>query len=526
MNENHYQNQIDDGDEVVLNEHEEQRSFLSTTAPKHLLIFNALLAVVYFLIITFAFPRGNTILFFLLIFGEVFHIWQVLTYLYTVWDVTYSVPKKAHTAPGVDVFITITGEPVDILETTARAALNMRYPNFAVYFLNDGYVAKKDAWQEPERLAKKLGVTCITRKTPGGAKAGNVNHALSVTKNPFVVVFDVDHVPHEDFLEKTMSYFADPRMAFVQTPQYYKNHELNVVTKASWEQQELFFGPICRGKNRLNATTMCGTNMVIRRTALEEVGGMCEDSIAEDFITGLLMHGRGWKSYYHSEVLAEGLAPEDFLSYYKQQFRWARGGLDVIFTYNVLFRDGLTLAQRIQYLSSVSYWFSGVVIVIDASMPLVYFFTGAVPLVTSTLLLAMVFLPYIFMTLYTLQRTCNFNFTFRSLAFSMAGFIIHIKAVATALVRAKSSFSVTPKTGISGNFMGLVRPHIAYIAFSVVGIVAAFAREGPSASLIANGAWAILNSVVFFQFIRAANPNPSWQDLSTSTKTSVSPLHP
>src|SRR5206468_3503010 len=139
------------------------------------------------------------------------------------------------------------------------------------------------------------------------------NHALAVTEAPLVAVLDADHVPHADFLSKTVPYLADKRVGFVQTPQFYKNFNATYVTQGAWDQQQLFFGPICRGKNRLNSATMCGTNMVIRREALAEVGGMRTDSIAEDFVTGLLMHARRYRSVYVPEVLAEGLAPEDFL---------------------------------------------------------------------------------------------------------------------------------------------------------------------------------------------------------------------
>ena len=260
----------------------------------------------------------------------------------------------------------------------------MRYAQKKVCLLNDGFVAKKENWRDIELLARDLRaeglpVECITRTTPGGAKAGNINNALRYTESPLVAIFDADHVPHRDFLEKTVGYFgagaeaqasvaelrADRRkVGFVQTPQYYKNFAKNYLTSSSWEQQELFFGPICKGKNRLNAATMCGTNMLISREALSEVGGMCTESIAEDFVTGLFMHERGWVSVYHPEVLAEGLATEDFLTYSKQQFRWARGSLDVIFRYNPLFMRGLTWRQaypvsckrRRAFISRASSW--------------------------------------------------------------------------------------------------------------------------------------------------------------------------
>ncbi|MEX0910118.1 MAG: glycosyltransferase [Candidatus Paceibacterota bacterium] len=489
-------------------------SFLETYTPKILLVSNILLALIYFYIITFAFEQGNVVLFGLLIAGEVFHVWQVLTYIHTVWETEHTSKTNAHVYPKVDVFITVAGEPLEIIEETVRAAALMDYPKFEVYILNDGLVAKKDNWKAVEKLAEKLGVTVITRTKAGGAKAGNINNALNVTasvSNPasLITIFDADHVPHRDFLTKTVTYFIDSDVGFVQTPQYYKNYNLNSVTKSSWEQQQLFFGPICKGKNRLNSATMCGTNMVIRRRAINEVGGMCVDSIAEDFVTGMFLHERGWKSVYVGEVLAEGLAPEDFLSYYKQQFRWARGALDVIFRYNLLFRTNLSFAQKVQYFSSASFYLSGLVVLMNALLPVTFFFTGLVPIEVSSMLLALIFIPYIFVTLYTLQRSSNFSFTFSALAFSMSSFGIHLHALYSVITQRKAVFSITSKRGIKGNYIRLVIPHLIYIGLVSLGIAVAFAREGMSASLVNNTAWAIFNISIFIPFILASLPSRS-----------------
>lgn len=488
---------------------EDRSSFLETGVPKAGIMLNVILAAVYFAAIMFFFPKGNTVLFWVLIGGELFHLWQLFTYLYTIWDTDYSPLFIPSHAPSVDVFVTVCGEPVDIVETTVSAIRAMDYPSESsvnVYILNDGFVARKDNWEEIEALSRRLGVYCFTRQAPGGAKAGNINNAIGMTDGSLIVVFDADHVPHRDFLKKTAGYFADPHMGFVQSPQYYRNHRKNDVTAGAWEQQALFFGAICKGKNRLNAATMCGTNMVIRRTALAEVGNICEESIAEDFVTGMFIHRKGWKSYYVPEVLAEGLAPEDFLSYYKQQFRWARGSLDVLFRYNLLFKKGLSLPQRIQYFSSVSYFLSGLVVLMNALIPVIFFYTGMVPLQISTMSLAAIFLPYIFVTIYTLQASTNFSYSFKSLAFSMAGFNIHISAIFAGLLGRKSGFSVTSKRQLSGNFLNLVIPHILYAVIVGVGLVIALTRDGMTASVMSNAAWAILNVAVFAEFIGAALP--------------------
>ena len=476
----------------------------SLPASRTLLLINIVLSVFYFICVVWLFPIGNPVLFVFLIISEVFHVWQVATYIYTVWPKKVSHAFSSDIHPDVAVYITVCGEPAEIIEKTVVAALRMNYEQKKIYILNDGKVAKRDNWREAEAIAKRHGIECITRTVPGGAKAGNINNALTQTTEPYVVVFDADHVPYKTFLQKTMGYFVDDRVAFVQSPQFYHNADTNQVAGGAWDQQTLFFGPLLKGKDTRNSAFMCGTNMVIRRKALDEVGGMSEQSIAEDFLTSLLVHTNKWKSVYVSTVLAEGLAPEDFLSYYKQQFRWARGSLELLFSYNPLFRRGLKWAQKIQYLSSASYYLSGLIILINALLPLVYFFFALKPLTINTMFLALIFLPYIFVILYTLQMTSNFTYTFRALSFSVGSFAIYIKALWHTIIRKKNGFVVTSKTRLGGTHGRLVAPHLIYIGLVAVGIAWGVFREGWSASMLSNSAWAFIYVAAFTPFIMAA----------------------
>ncbi len=485
----------------------DRTGFLHNSASKLLLALNVALASFYFGFILLAVQYGNPVLFWLLAAGELFHLWQIVGYCYTVWSTSYSANFDEHFNQRVDVFITVCGEPVDIVRKTAEAAKQMLYTcSFEVYLLNDGFVASKYNWRDIEQLAADLGIHCITRRTPGGAKAGNINNALGKTQSPYFVVFDADHMPHKDFLLCTMGYFADEKMGFVQTPQFYKNQNQNFITRTAWQQQTLFFGPIMSGKNRLNSVFMCGTNMVIRRTAIAEAGGMCEFNIAEDFLTSLFIHEKGWKSIYVPKVLAQGLAPEDFLNYYKQQFRWTRGSLEVIFKYNPLFRRGLKFKQKLQYLISASYYLSGIVVLYDALLPLFFLLTGTVAVASSTMTLALVFIPYIFINLYTLQRTSNYTYSFEAIAFSLSSFWLQISAILAVILNRKTKFAVTAKGQVQGNYIALATPQMLYVLIACSAIVVGVMREGLSASLLANTAWTLVNVAVFVPFIYAAWP--------------------
>ena len=505
-----------------LTPHHIDSGFLRTNINKWLILATMFMAAAYFFVLAFVLPKGNTLLFALLIVGEIFHLWQVFSYIHTIWNTHDTPPNLSLFTPKVDIYITVAGEPVEIVEATIKAAKSQLYQDFQVYILNDGLVAKKDNWEEIVLLAQRLGVHCITRTKPGGAKAGNINNALSLTEGEFIAVFDADQVAHKNFLQKTVGFFADPKVGFVQSPQYYKNHAANEVTRGSWEQQELFFGPICKGKNHWNAAFMCGTNMVIRREALNQIGGFTDDNIAEDFLTSLFIHQKGWKSVYVPEILAEGLAPEDFYSYYKQQLRWARGSLEVLFKHNPIFKKGLTWHQKIEYLASASFYGSGVIVLLNALLPLIFFYTGLVPLATSTMILALIFLPYIFLVVLILRLSSNYAYTFRALAFSMSCFAIHFQALAAVLLGHKTSFSVTSKKKLSGNFLYLALPHLIYAGLAVVGLEVAMLREGLSAQVLTNLSWALFNVSVFLPFIFAALPQSSSMLMQSPAPETVS----
>lgn len=449
---------------------------------------------------------GNIVLYLLLVLGEAYHVFQAIGYIYTIWDERKIISPELVDYPDVDIFITVAGEPVSIVRRTVEAALDIDYPNFKVYILNDGYVVNSENWSDIADLAKEYEIEVITRRTPGGAKAGNVNNALDLTSAPFFALFDADHVPHKDYLKKTMGFFRDPKIALVQTPQYYENRDDSFLTTAAWEQQELFFGPICRGKNRMNATFWCGTNAALRREALLQVGGVPTDNIAEDFLASMFIHERGWKTIYLPEILAQGLSPHDLQSYVKQQFRWARGSLEVIFKYNPLFRKGLTWQQKFQYLYSSGYYLNGLVVAIDALIPVIVLITGIRPVNESSTDFIVYFFPFMFATIYILMTSTQHTVTFRALQLSISSFYVFIRATWSTITGKKAKFEITPKEAQSGNYLKLAAPHLGYVGISLVAILVGVLREGLVPSVMTNISWIIFNTIFFSAFIRCAYP--------------------
>lgn len=186
----------------------------------------------------------------------------------TMWRIKErGAPAPPDPAVTVDVFVTTYNEPVELVLTTARAAQRITFPH-KTWILDDG------ARQEMRTAAEAAQIGYITRsddwaEMPRHAKAGNLNNALFATEGEFLLILDADQIPEPTILDRVLGYFRDPQLAVVQTPQFFTN-----VTASDplGSQAPLFYGPIQKGKDGWNAAFFCGSNAVLRRDALMQLG--------------------------------------------------------------------------------------------------------------------------------------------------------------------------------------------------------------------------------------------------------------
>lgn len=298
--------------------------------------------------------------------------------------------------PTVDVFVPTYNEDAALLANTLAAALQMNYPSdrLKVWLLDDGGTLQKrnsvDAGEarnaelrhrELKALCAELGAIYLTRERNEHAKAGNLNNGLKHSIGELVAVFDADHAPARDFLLETVGYFdEDPRLFLVQTPHFFLNPdplERNLRTFEKMpSENEMFYGVIQRGLDKWNASFFCGSAAVLSRKALSETNGFSGLSITEDCETALELHSRGWNSIYVDKPLIAGLQPATFASFIGQRSRWAQGMMQILrFRFPPLKR-GLSLPQRLCYMSSTLFWLFPFPRAIFLIAPLFYLFFG------------------------------------------------------------------------------------------------------------------------------------------------------
>ncbi len=280
--------------------------------------------------------------------------------------------------PAVDVFIATYNEPLEVLERTIIAACALDWPALRVWVLDDG---RRDWLRD---WCTRKGVGYLTRPDNRGAKAGNINAALARTDAPFVLVLDADFAPRANFLRRTMGFFDDPRVGIVQAPHRFFNPDpmqQNLsVHRVLPDDQRLFFDVIMPARDAWDAAFCCGSNGVIRRAALAEVGGrLPTGSITEDMLLTLVMLRKRYVTRYVNETLALGLAPESTDAFFVQRARWARGAIQILYLRAGPLGPGLRLIHRLFFLPT--HWLTGSLVQAGSLLaPVLFMLTGIVPI--------------------------------------------------------------------------------------------------------------------------------------------------
>ncbi|AUG75120.1 glycosyl transferase [Kitasatospora sp. MMS16-BH015] len=230
-------------------------------------------------------------------------------------------------APSVDLYLPTCGEPLNILANAYRYAAAVEWPGeLTVWVLDDA--------DRPEvaALADGHGFRYVVRPDRGHLKkAGNLNHALTLSGAEYVAILDADFAPRPDFLRHLVPYFADGRIGIVQSPQCFDTDEtMGWIERAAGSAQEWFFRWIQPSRDASDAAICCGSNAVYRRSAVDEAGGFARLDHSEDMYTGLALYERGYRTLYVPVLVAKGTSPDSLASFVNQQYRWAMGNLHLI----------------------------------------------------------------------------------------------------------------------------------------------------------------------------------------------------
>jgi exo-beta-1,3-glucanase (GH17 family)/cellulose synthase/poly-beta-1,6-N-acetylglucosamine synthase-like glycosyltransferase len=263
--------------------------------------------------------------------------------------------------PKVSIHIPAYREPPQMVIETLESLRALDYPDFeAVVVVNNTPEAHYSApvaarCRELGERFKFLDITCT------GFKAGALNAALAHTAADaeIIAVIDADYAVEPDWLKDLVPYFADPKIALVQAPQDHRDGDETPLKRMMNSEYAGFFDIGMVQRNEDDAIIQHGTMCLVRRSALDHVGGWGTDTIVEDSELGLRLYEYGYEARYTNCRYGRGLLPDTFRAFKTQRFRWAYGAMQIIGKHwpNFLPKARtLTARQKFHFVTGWSLW--------------------------------------------------------------------------------------------------------------------------------------------------------------------------
>lgn len=252
---------------------------------------------------------------------------------------------ETHLNKKVDVFLPICGENTDIILNTWDNVKSIIWNNdlLNIYVLDD---KKDDYW---ELKAKEYGFKYITRSNNHMKKAGNLLNAFNQTEGDFILVLDADFAPSPDILEELIPYMYKNDIGIVQSPQYFElNKKMTFIERGAAQIQEFFYRFVQVSRDTFGAPVCVGSCALYKRSALEKIGGPRQKEYSEDAWTGFTLLKNGFRTKYIPINLSKGRCPDTLPAFFVQQYRWARGALDLT-TSNELWTSTLKFKQKLVF---------------------------------------------------------------------------------------------------------------------------------------------------------------------------------
>ncbi|GAC1417235.1 MAG: hypothetical protein NVSMB62_07700 [Acidobacteriaceae bacterium] len=418
-----------------------------------------------------------------------------------------ALPADTEQWPFVDVMIPTYNEPLDVVRYTILAAKQQDWPEhkFKIWVLDDG---ERDEFR---RFAEEAGVGYLARTEHSHAKAGNINHALARTDGDLVAIFDCDHVPTRSFLQITTGWFLrDARLGMLQTPHHFYSADPFEKNLGNFRripsEGELFYGIIQDTNDLWNATFFCGSCAVLRRSSLDEVGGIAHETVTEDAHTSLRMQKKLWNTAYLNLPQSAGLATETMADHVKQRTRWARGMIQILRVDNPLFARGLSVPQRLCYLNAMLHFLYALPRLVFLTAPILYLVFGKLNIPGYWLAILVFALPHLVIANVINSRVQGYRrYSFWNEIYETVLSPYILLPTLFALISPKfGKFNVTAKGQNlqEDSFDGkLARPFLVLLALNGLALIMAIPRYmywdiGHAGTVVMNVIWTLFNMVV------------------------------
>ncbi len=426
-------------------------------------------------------------------------------------------PKPLAPAPepkttvSVDIFVPCCGEPLEVIKTTLKAVRRITYHPLEVYVLDDGGSPAVAA------LAQSLEFHYLSRPGAGlpqvDSKSGNLNFGLSRSHGELILVLDADQVPVPEILNRLAGFFQSPQVGFVQSKQDFFLPEGDPF----YNSDKVFYETIQLNNGQANAVISCGSGVVYRRRALEEMGGFASWNLLEDFTSSYELASRGWRGIYYPHALSRGLAPATLAGVYRQRFQWCLDTMRLFFWDNPLFKPGLSWSQRTHFLIiMMSYLTSGLVFPVFYLAPLLVYWRGQSCVLGDELTYGVLRGAYLVATILMFRYFFFGKQPLRQFKMLCSLFPVHAMAIVAALLHPPGRKPLYRANNLhpfaeAGSWWHLV-PHLGFISLHLsLPVLALWEGWADPRLIFFNSVFSALIIWILGDLVLAVMARPKWQ---------------
>ena len=399
-------------------------------------------------------------------------------------------PAGGTELPFVSLHVPAHNEPPDMVIQTLESLLRIDYPHYEIVVIDDNTDDER-LWRPVADWCAAHGVKFAHLHNRAGFKSGALNYALRELTDPraeLIGVVDSDYQILPRFLIRCAPLFTDPNVGFVQAPQDYRDWHQARYYRRLYYSYRYFFAVSQPSRNERDGAIFAGTTGLIRRRALDELGGWDEWCITEDAELSLRLLRAGWTGLHVDQSFGRGIMPLTFEALKSQRYRWCFGGIQILrMHWRSMIpgrrspRNELTLGQRWAYLSGALQWYGDLLglafylfLLAGAAnlalgggelfRKLTAFLVGTIPVLVALGLvraIAMVRRG----TGATWREAIGTFFIWQSTTLVVA------RASVQGLYRRKAVFLRTPKTGETTDWWQSIRANWAETALALLGVL-------------------------------------------------------
>lgn len=238
--------------------------------------------------------------------------------------------------PMVSILVPAHNESI-VISRTVRSLLNFDYPKdkYEIIVINDN--STDDTEQKLQEIQRefpdrRLMVVSTDNVVGGSGKSNALNIGFSLSKGSVIAIYDADNTPEPSALRILVeNLMADPKRGAVIGKFRTRNRNATILTRfvnietlayqCMNQAGRYFFFKLC---------TIPGTNYVIRRSIIEEIGGWDPKALSEDTEISFRLYRMGYYIQHMPMAVTWEQEPHLLPVWFRQRTRWAKGNLYVL----------------------------------------------------------------------------------------------------------------------------------------------------------------------------------------------------